>query len=392
MITRLQDVRRLAGRERGDKRGGHDAVDRSARSGAMTRIRSLCPDDLVQVLALYRAHLAWPHVADDDELRLAFEQIFLGQPLSDPSIPSLVLEGADGEVLGFIGSLVHRMRFEQRPVRLACSSSLVVSPRARQLGAGGLLLRKYLAGPQDLTITDTAGSATEYMWKRLGGSMNHLGSVNWLYPLHPLRAALGVGLYRQGRPRWLPLARPFCRPLDAMYFRSTAPGGTSDVDNQAEEPLSPQLLIDHLSLGSQRFRLRPDYDAESLGMLFDQIGRCRSNGRLVKNLVRDSRGQPLGLYIASLRPSGIYYILHLAAASGNEERLFRHVLRVAKDLDAAAVAGRLEPWLLEILPRRVIMFSRLRYLVHSRNDAICDAIRSSEALVTGLEGDIWMPR
>jgi hypothetical protein len=358
----------------------------------MTRIRSLRPDDLSQVVALYRSYLAWPHIADDDELRVAFEQMFLNQPLSDPSIPSLVIEGADGAILGFIGSLVHRMRFEERPVRLACSSSLVVSPRARQLGAGGLLLRKYLAGPQDVTITDTAGTATERIWKRLGGSMYHLGSVNWLHPLRPVRAVAGAGLWRLGRHRWLPVARLLCAPLDAVYSRYNNTGGTSDVENHVEEPLSPQLLIDHLFLGPHRFRLWPDYDAESLGVLFDQIGCSRANGRLVKNLVRDTRGQPLGWYIASLRPSGVYYILHLAAAPGNEERLYRHVLHVAEDLDATSVAGRLEPWLLEILPRRVIMFSRLRYLFHSRSSAICDAIGSSKALLTGLEGDIWLPR
>lgn len=358
----------------------------------MTRIRSLRHDDLSQVVALYRSYLAWPNVADDDELRMAFEQVFLGQPLSDPSIPSLVFEGADGEILGFIGSLVHRMRFEQQPVRLACSSSLVVSPRARQLGAGGLLLRKYMAGPQDLTITDTAGSATERMWKRLGGSMYHLGSVTWLHLLQPLRAGVGLRLWRLGRHQWMPLARPLCRPLDAVYSRFSDIDGTSDVEGHTEEQLSPQLLIDHLRLGPQQFRLWPDYDAESLGMLFGQIGRSRSNGQLVKNFVRDARGQPLGWYIASLLPSDIYRILGLAAAPGNEEVLFRHVLHRAKDLNAAAVAGRLEPWLLEVLPQRVMMFRRVRFLFHSRNDAICDAIRSSKALLTGLESDIWMPR
>jgi hypothetical protein len=343
-------------------------------------------------VTLYRSYLAWPHVAAEDELRQSFEQMFLSQPLSDPSIPSLVLEDTDGQVLGFIGSLVHRMRFEQRPVRLACSSSLVVSPEARQLGAGGLLLRKYLAGPQDLTITDTAGSATERIWKRLGGSIYHLGSVTWLHPLHPLRAVVGVGLWRLGRRRWLPLARPLCRPLDAVYSRFNTPGGTNDVGNHTEEPLSPQLLIDHLCLGPQQFRLWPDYDAESLGMLFGQIGRSRANGRFVKNFVRDAQGQPLGWYIGSLLPSDIYYLLHLAAAPGSEERLFRHVLHTAESLDAAAVAGRLEPWLLEVFPRSVILLSRLRFLFHSRNEAICDAVRSSQALLTGLESDIWMPR
>jgi hypothetical protein len=78
----------------------------------MTRVRSLHQDDLPQVVALYRSYLAVPNFADEDELRTAFEQVFLGQPLSDPSIPSLVFEGSDGEILGFIGSLVHRMRLE----------------------------------------------------------------------------------------------------------------------------------------------------------------------------------------------------------------------------------------------------------------------------------------
>ena len=358
----------------------------------MTRIRSLRPDDLSQVVALYRTHLAVPNVADEDELCTAFAQVFLGRPLSDPAIPSLVFEGSDGEILGFIGSLVHRMRLEQRSVRLACSSSLVVSPRARQLGAGGLLLRKYLAGPQDLTMTDTAGRATEQMWKRLGGSKYHLGSVTWLHLIHPVRAAVGLKLWHLGRHHRLPLVRPLCRPLDAAYARSATTDATNDAEKYTEEQLSPQLLIDHLRLGPQQFHLWPDHDAESLGLLFDQIGRSRSNGRLDKNFVRDARGRPLGWYVASLLPSDIYRVLGIAATPGNEELLFRHVLCRARDLNAAAVAGRVEPWLLEVFPKRTMMFSRVRFLFHSRDQAIRDAVLSGKALLTGLESDIWLPR
>jgi hypothetical protein len=355
----------------------------------MTRVRSLRHDDLPQVVALYRTHLAVPNVAGEDELRTAFEQVFLGEPLSDPSIPSLVFESSDGEILGFIGSLVHRMRFEQRSVRLACSSSLVVSPEARQFGAGGLLLRKYLAGPQDLSMTDTAGSATEKMWKRLGGSQYHLGSITWLHLVRPVQAAAGLKLWHLGRQQRLPLVRPLCRPLDAVYSRSA---GTGDGEGLAEEELTPSLLIEHQRLGPQKFDLLPEYDAERLGLLFDQIGRSRSNGRLVKKLVRNEQGQPVGWYTASLLPSDIYRVLGLAATPGNEERLLRHVLRRAKDLGAAAVAGRVEPWLLEAFPRRMLMLSRVRFLVHSRDAALGDAVRSGKALLTGLESDIWLPR
>jgi hypothetical protein len=358
----------------------------------MTRVRSLRHDDLPQVVALYRAHLAVPNLAAEDELHTAFEQVFLGEPLSDPSIPSLVFESTDGQILGFIGSLVHRMRFEQRSVRLACSSSLVVSPDARQFGAGGLLLRKYLAGPQDLTMTDTAGSATEKMWKRLGGSQYHVGSITWLHLVRPVQAAAGLKLWHLGRQQRLPLVRPLCRPLDAVYSRSAGADGTGEAQELTEEELTPRLLIDHHHLGPRRFDLWPEYDAERLGLLFDQIDRSRSNGRFVKKLVRDARGQPVGWYIASLLPSDIYRVLGLAATRGNEEPLLRHVLRRARDLGAAAVAGRVEPWLLEVFPRRMLMFSRVRFLFHSRDEALRDAVGSGKALLTGLESDIWLPR
>jgi hypothetical protein len=39
-----------------------------------------------------------------------------------------------------------------------------------------------------------------------------------------------------------------------------------------------------------------------------------------------------------------------------------------------------------------MMFSRVRFLVHSRNEALCAAVRSSKALLTGLESDVWLPR
>jgi hypothetical protein len=39
-----------------------------------------------------------------------------------------------------------------------------------------------------------------------------------------------------------------------------------------------------------------------------------------------------------------------------------------------------------------MMALRVRFLFHSRDEAICDAVRSSKALLTGLESDIWIPR
>lgn len=357
----------------------------------MSRIRSLRADDLPQVVSLYRNHLARPHIATHEELVASFARIFLEAPLLDPSVPSLVYESADGNVVGFLGSQVHQMRFQDRRIRLACSSSLVVAPHARRGGAGALMLRKYLAGPQELTITDTAAGATEYMWKRLGGSLHPIGSIVWLHALRPVQTIVGLGLWRLGRHRWLPLLRPLCRPADIALSRRSATDVPRGADDVTEEPLSPELMIEHLRLGPRTYRLWPDHDVDSLDGLFGELGRARAKGRLVKGLVSDPGGAPVGWYIANLLPHDVLEMVHVAASPGHEDLLFHHVLQKAQRLNVAAIRGRLEPWLVEVLPRRTVMFSRVRFLFHTRDDAIRAAVLSGGALLTGLEGDMWMP-
>ena len=244
-------------------------------------------------------------------------------------------------------------------------------------------------------MTDTAGSATEKMWKRLGGSMYHLGSVTWLHPHtpgagggrpRPLAASAGAGGCHWPGPcadRWTP--------------RTPAPstGGTGDAEKLAEEALSPRLLIDHLRLGPQRFDLWPEYDAESARPAV-RPDRPVPGQRAAREEAWSgtSRGQPVGWYIASLLPSGIYRVLRpCGSAQATRSALLRHVLRRARDLGAAAVAGRVEPWLLEVFPT-----------AHADVLALCGsssirAMRPSvmrfapaKALLTGLESDIWLPR
>lgn len=355
------------------------------------QIRALRTDDLPAVVSLYRAHLARPQLATHDELVEAFARIFLSAPLHDPAIPSLIAVDAEGDVIGFLGSQVHRMVFDDRPVRLGCSSALVVAPQARNAAIGAFLLKRYLSGPQDLTITDTAAQPTEYLWKRLGGSTLPLSSIVWVCPIRPLEAVAGLGLWRFGRHRWLRLLRPLCRPIDLALTRTAKREPTQDADDLTDEPLSSQSMIDHLLLGRDACRLRPAYDPESLDQLMAEIGRSRSKGMLVRRLVRDRDGEAAGWFIAFLLPNGVYEIAHVAAAPGRELAMIRHLIADATARGASAVRGRLEPWIIEALPRRAIMFSRVRFLIHSPDPTIVRAAQTSDMLVTGLEGDMWMP-
>jgi hypothetical protein len=49
----------------------------------------------------------------------------------------------------------------------------------RKRGVGALLLRHYLGGPQEVTITDGATVEVREIWERLGGTTALLQSFSW---------------------------------------------------------------------------------------------------------------------------------------------------------------------------------------------------------------------
>ena len=131
-----------------------------------------------------------------------FERTVLDQPWADPEIPSLVYEAGDGRLAGFIGSHVRCMSFDGRPIRMGVAGQLVSDPDQRHLAVGALLMRQYLSGPQDLTITDGATDVVHEIWVRLGGHALQPQSVVWTRLLRPARAVGDRWLEREGRDRW----------------------------------------------------------------------------------------------------------------------------------------------------------------------------------------------
>ena len=58
--------------------------------------------------------------------------------------------GARGAIVGFIGAATRRMRLGDRPVRVAYAAHLSTDPDLASGAPGGLLLRRFLSGAQDL--------------------------------------------------------------------------------------------------------------------------------------------------------------------------------------------------------------------------------------------------
>jgi hypothetical protein len=348
----------------------------------MTSIRPFSEQDLPAVTSLYEREIRSGSSTPPPGLADYFRRTFLEHPWADPEIPSLVFESVPGRVAGFLGSHARRFRFDDRAIRLACSGQLVTDPEARHEAAGAFLVRTYLAGPQDVTITDGANEPARRLWEGLGGETLHLPSIDWIRVFRPI----AVGVEYATRNRAPSIGRALAPILGSRLWRRhrRRPPGTV-------EELTPAGLVEQTKALSSSFRLHPDYDADFAEWLFRELAAVRSRGDLVRSLVRADDGRVLGWYVAYVRKGAVCDAIQVAAGPRVIDVVLDHLFREASLRGAAAVRGRLER---RLLPSLSIRTRVLRYtgtaLAHSRSPEIMHVLRSSESLLTRMDGEWWM--
>jgi hypothetical protein len=351
-------------------------------------IRALEREDLPSVVSLFEFRMGSGSRTPPPGLAALFERTLLDQPWADPEIPSLVYIDQQEVIVGFIGSQVRHMRFDGRPVRMACGSHLIADPRA-QAPVGALLMRTFLNGQQDLTITDTGTGYVQQMWEALGGQPRHLHGTEWIRVFRPWRFASEVFALRRRKAPPGPVLRGASFALDSL----TAPLATSLLGaNEVglrDRPLTPQALLEALPTVVEPLRLYPDYNQSYLDWLFAELSRVQNGGEFIRSVV-DGHGSVIGWYIYLLRPGGVSTVVQVVARNGHAPQVLDHLFTDAQSKGAAALRGRVELALLHpLLQRRCV----LRYvggtLVHSRERAILEAIASGSAMLTPLEGE-WV--
>jgi len=314
----------------------------------------------------------------------------LDHPWADPELPSLVYVDDAGEVAGFLESHVRRMVLEGLSLRLACCGPLVVDEAAAARAAGALLMRRFLSGPQDLTMTDRATPPVRRLWGMLGAVTVQLRSLDWTRVLRPVGLAGGVLLRERGSSRGARALRLVAAAPDALLGR-TSRLATHATAYVRAEPLSAQLMLDNRTLLTTGARLYPDYDAAYLAWLFGQLETVRSRGPLIARMLRGAGGEAVGWYVAYMPAHDIAQVLQVAALPRDIGSVLDQLLCEAARRGATAVRGRLEPQLMEAVAARGC---RLRHrgttLIHSTSPEIAATAESSRALLTRLDGDSWM--
>jgi predicted N-acetyltransferase YhbS len=352
----------------------------------LTPIRPLDREDLPAVAALYADFVGWDPVETVPGLVGFFARTLIDQPFADPEIPALVYEDPHDGVIGVMGSHPRPFTFGDRALRVAFSGPLIVHPDHRPRGIGALLLRRYVAGPQDLTANDRVLDQVHAMWQRLGGVTDTAASIGWARVLAPAGFLTGAAARRiAGRRR--PPGAALIAKLDAPFRRRLHPLPSSGT----REPLRDDALLDLFQRLRRQFPLCPAYDEGFLAWLFESMEAVDVGDRLVRCLVRAGDGRPAGAYVMYLSPRSKAHVLLIAAAGDDVGLVLDHLMHDAAEGGAVEVQGRFEPHLLPHLRLRRCRLIRSDWtIVQAREPALVTAVLSGQGLLSRIDGEWWM--
>ena len=352
----------------------------------MAGIRPLAAGDIPAVAQLFSRVYPQNRWGSQSACEAYFQEIFFANPWVAAQLPSWVaMEGA--RAVGFIGVMPRPMRLRGSPLQAAVLTQLMVEPQKVYGVVAAQLLRKALAGPQALTISDGANESSRKMWEALGGLTSTLYSLQWRRLLRPAQSTLQRVSSPHGRAAAL-LATPLAVLADAYAALHRAlhrPSGLS------EEPLDAAALVEGLDGAARRVALSPRYDAASLGWLLGQARAKRRHGELQARLLREPGGSIAGWFLYYLNGS-MSKVLQIHARDGAERGVLDHLFQHAWRRGAAAIEGRMEPRLARMLGQLLCLFDSTSAfaLIHSRNAVLLAALARGDAFFSRLEGEWWM--
>lgn len=344
-------------------------------------IRRFTPQDARAVAALH-ARVYPGRWTSQEQYAVYLREMLMRNPWYDPELPSWVAEDRDG-IAGFFGVLPRRMLQGDRVLRVAVGCQLMVDPHKRRSLVALDLMRRFFAGPQDLSIADGANQTSRLLWEAAGGSTSPLHTLHWVRLLRPAQGLLQLAPHRlQGLSL---VAGPLAALADACIpWRAR-------VDSAwREEALDATGLAAALHEHRGVFGLRPQYDEASLRWLLEQARAKQRHGVLEGCLLREESGRIAGwfLYYLSARMS---QVLQLGARRERVgavlERLFAH----ARARGAVAIQGRLEPHMSAGLQGKSCLLQNrgTPTLLHAKEPALLLPFYRGDAFFSRLDGEWW---
>lgn len=362
----------------------------------MSKIRPFLAGDVEAVAGIFQETFIDPAAAPRPSLIDYLRWHFLEMPGNDPEIASLVHVGPDGTITGFIGAHTLPMRYGDRRLRAAISSALMVRNRDGDPLAGARLLKAFLAGPQDISLSETTSDVAARMWTSLRGVPLPQYSLDWIRVLRPGSFAVDTAAGRISAAR---LLRPVGRVFDRISQRRAGQGrlrwsgiapdwsGPVGVGVREVDAAAFAALVEPLT---QQFALRPCWSEGELEAILSCARHKPGWGELVLASVEARGGKTVGAFACYLRPGHIGRVLQVLALPGQAGTVLDSLIGEAARRGASALRGRTQPALLEaMLGRRIAFVNEASTLVHARDEELVRACRGGELFFNGIAGEYW---
>jgi hypothetical protein len=355
-------------------------------------VRPFAENDIPQVAELYWKVLRGRKGGADASVHSFLSELYFRNPWVDSSIPSLVYE-ENGRIPGFLGVIPRRMCFRGEPVRVAFGGNFVVDPEYRTTLAGLHLLRTYMAGPQDLSQTDSANDTSRALLERLGFTTIVPYSMYWVRLLRPVRSGtlaiahvtenpLASSLDFVFRP-FSDIADRFAATLSASPFRQV------ESRLQASE-LDLETLLGCLAEFRQGYSLWPDYDPDSLRWLLAFMRRMKGHGEdLRKMVLKDDTGKIVGWYIYYRVRGGFGAVAQMGGQRKRIKEILDHLFYDAWSYGVIALQGVAERRLFADFSEKNCFFTcRGGWTVaHSRKPHLLETLNNGDAFLSRLDGE-----
>lgn len=355
----------------------------------MSSVRPLIRSDVPAVATLMQRILRKTSEPVTPSLEAYLADLFLEGAHRDPDINSHVYLRGDGAVAGFIGALALPMEIEGRSVRAALCGTFMVDRHSDDPFAGARLMRAFLAGPQDISLTETANNISTDMWRRTNGTMLPGYSLEWLRVLRPSEFMVEVAAHVARAAR---VAAPLVRPIDRLLRRRKMlsrlldlPGNTLPTSEADDEVMA--VLLERFT-GS--FAARPQWNAEHLRFMIADSRSKALYGEMVRRQVTTRDGRPVGLFQYYGGPGRIGRVLQILAAPGQSGAVINSMLAHASDHGLVALRGRTTPTLIEAMLGHPFLFLNVASSIgHARDPALMEPFRLGKAFFNGFAGESW---
>ena len=319
---------------------------------AMVGVRPFVEADAPPVADLVWKVLHERQGTSPPSMKQYFSELFLRNPWRDDGIASHVYEDAQGKIVGFFGAVPRRMSFQGKTIRLAFGSNFVMEPGSRASMAAIQLIRAFLKGTQDISITNSANENSKRLLRSLGFTVVPAYSLLWARPLRPSLYALS-GIARLKKSRLAAnvgtIIKPFCRMVDALATKvSLSPLYQVHPETTAEE-LGTETLLELLANIPAKHWMLPEYDKRSIDWVLDFVGRRKAFGDLRRVVVRDHERKPIGWYIYYVSPGGIGETLQIGSETASVSKVLDHLFYEAWQKGLIGLHGRLEPQFMQEL-------------------------------------------